>query len=131
MRPTELQRKLLGEVSAEQIALDQAMLLQSACGIPLIFTKRVMGWSTKSPGEVISTLKRMVEDVCLAEGCPPRHAGFIVAEQTSQIMGWSKPQKLKRLPGFEYDGSPEAQRLFDRWLRQAQLVSRIRQTVVR
>ncbi len=90
-----------------------------------------MGLSTKSPGEVVSALQQMVEDICLANGIPPRLAGFIVAEQASQIFGWSRPQKLSKLSGFEYDGSPEAQRLFDRWLRQAQLVSRIRQTVVK
>lgn len=76
-------------------------------------------------------LQQMVVDISLADGIPPRLAGFIVAEQTSQTMGWSKPKKLAKLPGFEYDGSPEAQRLFSRWLRQAQLVGRIRQMVVK
>ena len=100
------------------VALEEAILLELACDVPLPLVARIVEESEKTAAEIIAVFKSEIERICLS-GSQERVAGFILSEQIAMALGWKVPGKLGIQRGQSIDDIFGAEREFQQWLTRA------------
>lgn len=99
-------------------ALEQAILLELTCDVPLPLIARIIEESEKTADQIIGVFKGEIERICIG-GSSERFAGSFLSEQIAQTLGWKEPVKLGVQRGLGLEEIFGAEKEFREWLTRA------------